>query len=520
MTLPHLRPLFLAVIFAAASTAVFAGDAYQDAISTGIALLEKRDLEKALTTFQDTVKADPARYDGYFYSAVASYRLGNLSAAEEYAKIALEKAADSEKPRVEETLAIFAQKRESERLEREGDEALAKGLRAKAADSYRKAYLLYPTDGMLGLKAASLYADTLKRLLDALVLWQNVITNADAESVAAARNEVSQRQAAVDELYKQQLARLKGPERKKAQDILAVMVQAFPDRPQVQVELAAAYCSAKDIAKAIEHLSRASALGADVSTIQFREAFIYKACDEEAVDFHTFITDAFGAETLEVMRATPTYVTSRTKPEELANLKKAVEAGHSWAHVALGSAYSEGRGGLAENKGEAFKWYQKAAELGDGAGFFQMGSAYRYGHGVQKDYVRAVSYLKQAAALGDGSAKWLLGHHYLDGDGVQADANEATRWWKEAAAAGFHPVLSELSGYYMKTRDYKEAIAWARKYAELEDAFTSKFGWFELGECYRDAEPPFKDIAEARRCFEKAASLGFNGAQEALDKLK
>lgn len=522
MTLPSIRPLLLTLLVATAAAApAFAADAYQETISAGTALLEKRDLEKALATFQQAAKADPARHEGYFYAAVASYRLGNLSAAEEYAKVALEKASGADKAKVQEMLAVFAQKRDYERLEHEGDEAIGKGLRAKAAELYRKAYLLYPNDGRLGLKAAALFADTLKRPLDALILWQTVIAKADTESVAAARNEISQRQAAIDQIYKKQFALLKGPERKKAAEILAQLVQAFPDRPEVHVELAATHASGKDLAKVVEHLSRASALGADVSTIQYRTEFIYTALDDKMHEFHTFITDAFGPEILETMRSTPPFTHPGTTSQQLANLRKAADAGYSWAYIAIGKAHSDGYGGLAENKAEALKWFQKAAELGDAEGVYMIGSAYRYGHGVKEDYSKAVVYFRQAAALGNPFAMWQLGLHHAKGEGVPKDEAEALKWWREAASSEAAPItLQSLIDHYRQKNNYKEAIAWAQKYAELSGDYWPQFGFYELGQCYRDAPPPLKNLVEARRCFEKSAALGYNSAKEALAKMQ
>src|SRR5690349_10224397 len=146
------RHLLTSLLFAALAATSTANE--NAALGRGKKLLDESKPDAALLEFQTATQADPAHFEGYFYSAVASYRLGNLAAAEEFAKLALSKAPDGDKGRVQEMLTVIGEKQSYERLEIEGDEALAKGLRAKAAESYRKAYLLFPKDGRLGLKAA------------------------------------------------------------------------------------------------------------------------------------------------------------------------------------------------------------------------------------------------------------------------------------------------------------------------------------------------------------------------------
>ena len=61
--------------------------------------------------------------------------------------------------------------------------------------------------------------------------------------------------------------------------------------------------------------------------------------------------------------------------------------------------YSEGKG-VEKSYSNAFRWYLRAAEIGDWIAMEQVESAYRTGKGVQKDTERA-EYWEMRARAGD-----------------------------------------------------------------------------------------------------------------------
>ena len=54
------------------------------------------------------------------------------------------------------------------------------------------------------------------------------------------------------------------------------------------------------------------------------------------------------------------------------------------------------------------KWYRKAAEQGQVDAQYNLGSFYRKGWGVPKDYAEAVKWYRKAAEQGDEDAKAAL----------------------------------------------------------------------------------------------------------------
>lgn len=83
----------------------------------------------------------------------------------------------------------------------------------------------------------------------------------------------------------------------------------------------------------------------------------------------------------------------------------------------LGYNYKFGKGCRADAV-MALKYYQKAANLGDGEGLFQVGLAYYEGCGVRRNYKRALDYFKRATEAGNPRGYFYLGMAYIEGNGA------------------------------------------------------------------------------------------------------
>jgi len=119
-----------------------------------------------------------------------------------------------------------------------------------------------------------------------------------------------------------------------------------------------------------------------------------------------------------------------------------------------------------------------------------------------------VKEMMKAAEQGDAEAQFNVGKCYANGDGVDMDEAEGIRWFTKAAEQGHAKALGSLC-----RRDVKNSAKWYRVLAEQGDAQAL----FTLGMCYADGECGVcRDIAEAIKCFEKAAGLGFKAAKEEL----
>jgi TPR repeat protein len=80
------------------------------------------------------------------------------------------------------------------------------------------------------------------------------------------------------------------------------------------------------------------------------------------------------------------------------------------------------------------------ADRGDVLSQFMLGTWYRDGNGVQRDYVEAMRWFGKAADQGDAWALFSIGELYLEGAGVPHDYVLAHMWFNlSAARSSQHP---------------------------------------------------------------------------------
>lgn len=156
---------------------------------------------------------------------------------------------------------------------------------------------------------------------------------------------------------------------------------------------------------------------------QFSEIGSSPSCD--AVDMaldHSAVDLSVGDET---NRWTPAAV------EMPDNLYFAAEGGDVNAQLKLACLCLDGNG--ERDYAEAFRWYQKAADLDNREAQFGIGFMYLEGLGVPCDYKDAFRWFSLAAEKGEASAQANLGWLFEKGFGVHQNDTEAVRWYREAA---------------------------------------------------------------------------------------
>lgn len=84
----------------------------------------------------------------------------------------------------------------------------------------------------------------------------------------------------------------------------------------------------------------------------------------------------------------------------------------------------------------SFEETKHAAEQGDAAAQFFLGTMYYNGQGVQQDYQKARQWYEKAAAQGESSAQFCLGLLYENGHGVRQDLATAKEWYGKACDNG------------------------------------------------------------------------------------
>ena len=83
-----------------------------------------------------------------------------------------------------------------------------------------------------------------------------------------------------------------------------------------------------------------------------------------------------------------------------------MEVGDAFAFYMMGCAHSHGRYGLTRDSAKAMALWRKAAKFG----YNDIGHAYHYGDGVERDAKIASHYYELAAMEGDSYARGNLGY--------------------------------------------------------------------------------------------------------------
>jgi len=95
--------------------------------------------------------------------------------------------------------------------------------------------------------------------------------------------------------------------------------------------------------------------------------------------------------------------------EENERIKKRVEAGDATAIFNVGNYYADGLYGFAQDYAKALKLWHRAGELGCTDAYCRIGSAYKFGRGVEVDNKKTNHYYELAAMRGNAYARNNLG---------------------------------------------------------------------------------------------------------------
>ena len=150
---------------------------------------------------------------------------------------------------------------------------------------------------------------------------------------------------------------------------------------------------------------------------------------------------------------------------------------------------------------ESFKWWRKAAELGDVEAQYKVGQSYFLGFGAEQDIKQSLYWLSRPAQNGHKDAQFKVGFIY---DEYYDDFDKAFQWYNKAAQQGHVEAQYYLAQCYEDglgtKKNEKEAFNLYKKLAEQGHAF----GLLHLAECYQKGIGVPKDINKAKELYEKA----------------
>lgn len=137
--------------------------------------------------------------------------------------------------------------------------------------------------------------------------------------------------------------------------------------------------------------------------------------------------------------ASPAPVENKEKP-----VVKSLSRGLAEAQNTMGWHYYHGDG-VKRDYEEAFKWFQKAANLGEPSAQFNIGMMYASGTGTKQDFAEAAKWYRKAADQGKTSAQLNLGMMYISGRGIRQNIDEGVKWLNKAADQGDATAKANLA---------------------------------------------------------------------------
>ncbi len=134
------------------------------------------------------------------------------------------------------------------------------------------------------------------------------------------------------------------------------------------------------------------------------------------------------------------------------------------ALVEIGNIYELGGGGVEQNFVEACKWYEKSVEeLNDPKAHMGLGRLYFYGHGVHRNYDKALYHFGLLASEGERGALYALGLMSQYGLGIEINNSCAANYYRRAADLGHLLALRQLALLNFKQGHYiSGAISWIK----------------------------------------------------------
>lgn len=126
----------------------------------------------------------------------------------------------------------------------------------------------------------------------------------------------------------------------------------------------------------------------------------------------------------------------RSKEKAVFWLKKSCDKNHLGAKKALGHLYMKGNG-IQKNEMMAIQLLGSCAPL-------SLATYYKEGKFVYKDYNKAFKWYQKAANIGDSMGMFHLGDCYGKGIGVSKNQEEAVKWYIKAAENNTSPTDGDL----------------------------------------------------------------------------
>ena len=195
-------------------------------------------------------------------------------------------------------------------------------------------------------------------------------------------------------------------------------------------------------------------------------------------------------------------------PEGISRVEASANAGNASASFLMGYMAENGSLGNEPDPEQAFRWYLRGAEAGDGGCMAHVGRCYLLGEGVARDDAQSYAWFKRASEAGNASAMYSVGLCLESGLGTAKNESEAVAWFRKAAEGGHEDAYYKLGECYMfgngVEQNDDEAFFWLQKFARTGDAD----GMAEFGICYQLGIGTEENPREAYLWYRRGAEAG------------
>ncbi len=150
--------------------------------------------------------------------------------------------------------------------------------------------------------------------------------------------------------------------------------------------------------------------------------------------------------------------------EHVKKLRELATSGEPEFCLELGNAYYYGRG-IDKDVYSAFQWYFESAKSNNPAALFNVALCYDEGIGIEENKIEALRWYKKAADAGVLPAKFNLAMYYKDGAKFSSDSGDvflekdfqkSLKILKECSNSGFPPADRELAKMYLNGNNLKQ----------------------------------------------------------------
>ena len=172
-----------------------------------------------------------------------------------------------------------------------------------------------------------------------------------------------------------------------------------------------------------------------------------------------------------------------------------------------------------ENYKASFEEFHRLSSFGHPRATYWVGVHYNDGLGVEKDKEKAVEWFELAVSRNSALGMLALGGMYLKGDTVEQSLPRGVTLYKQAAKTGSPIAIYALSSLYANgigvEFDIKETVRLLTLAAEKGHGKAR----FYLAKSYEDGNGVEIDLNKARYWYERALSVEYEAAREALQNL-